>query len=190
MRAAAEILKARPHAEVVIVGVERPSYGPSPPDGTNWKRFCLNETLASIDLSRVHFIDRLPYEQYLTLLQISSAHVYLTYPFVLSWSLIEAMAAGCVIVGSDTEPVREAITHEVNGVLASFHDSNAIARAVTAILAQPAAHAHLGVAARETAIRNYDERKCVPEALRLLNMNTLDPAAAGAGNSGAKTVAE
>ncbi len=184
MRAVAEILNARPRAEIVIVGGETPSYGPSAPDGANWKAFCLDEMLPSIDLSRVHFIDRLPYEQYLALLQVSSAHVYLTYPFVLSWSLIEAMAAGCVIIGSDTEPVREAITRDVNGVLVSFHDSKAIARAVIAVLADPAQYAHLGVAARETAIRDYDKRICVPEALRLLSMDVVDPAARpGAGVS-------
>jgi glycosyltransferase involved in cell wall biosynthesis len=170
LRAAPEILRARPDAEIVIVGGEKPSYGPGAPDGGNWKTYCLNEMLPELDFSRVHFLDRLPYERYLALLQLSSVHIYLTYPFVLSWSLIEAMAAGCTIVASDTAPVREVIEDGRNGLLVPFHDSGAVAEAVIAVLSDPSRYGNLGRAARQTAAERYDATVCVPEALRLLGV--------------------
>ena len=168
LRGVPEILAARPNAEVVIVGAERATYGPGAPDGSTWKTHCLKEMLPRLDLSRVHFLDRLPYEEFLSVLQISSAHVYLTYPFVLSWSLVEAMSAGCTIIGSDTTPVREAIEDGHNGRLAPFHDSSAIADAVIDVLAEPARWAHLGPNARLSVEQRYDKRDCVPTALEIL----------------------
>ena len=94
LRAVPDILAARPNAEIVIVGAERATYGPGAPDGSSWKTHCLKEMLPRLDLSRVHFLDRLPYEEFLSVLQISSAHVYLTYPFVLSWSLVGGDVCG------------------------------------------------------------------------------------------------
>jgi glycosyltransferase involved in cell wall biosynthesis len=170
LRAVPDILRERPDARVVIVGAEAASYGPNAPNGLDWKSYCLDEMAGSLDLSRVHFLDRLPRDRFLSLMQVSSAHVYLTYPFVLSWSLIEAMSAGCRIVASDTPPVREAIEHDRNGVLVPFHDSRAVASAVVAMLADPDRHAHLGVAARRTVAERYDARACVLEALARLGM--------------------
>jgi glycosyltransferase involved in cell wall biosynthesis len=181
LRAVPEILRARPRAEIVIVGDEKASYGPGAPDGTNWKTFCLNEMLPELDLSRVHFLDRLPYDNYLSLVQISSVHVYLTYPFVLSWSLIEAMSASCTIVASDTAPVREVIEDGKSGILVPFHESAAVAEAVIAVLSEPSHYASFGRAARQTVAERYDERICVPEALRLLGVEqtyTMPPQAA------------
>lgn len=170
LRAVPEILRRRPNAEIVIVGGEDASYGPRAPDGTTWKTFCLNEMLPELDFARVHFLERLPYDDFLTLLQISSAHVYLTYPFVLSWSLLEAMAVGCAIVASDTTPVREAIEDGRNGILVPFHDSQSIAEAVVAILAEPSRYAHLGPAARELVAERYERRNCVSRALDLFGV--------------------
>ena len=170
LRAATEILRARPNAEIVIVGAEAASYGPGAPGGINWKTYCLKEMLPALDLSRIHFLDRLPYDKYLNLLQVSSVHVYLTYPFVLSWSLIEAMAASCTIVASDTSPVREAIEDGRTGILVPFHESGAIAAAVVAVLAEPARHANFGAAAREVVADRYDKRICTPKALELLGV--------------------
>ena len=99
---------------------------------------------------------------------MSRVHVYLTFPFVLSWSLVEAMATGCVIVASDTGPVREAIEHERNGLLTPFLDPAALAGKVLAVLADPAAHAALGKAARATALARYDRRACLDRTLELL----------------------
>ncbi len=170
LRAVPEILAARPNAEVLIVGAEHATYGPGAPDGATWKTHCLKEMLPRLDLSRVHFLGRLPYDQFLSLLQVSSAHIYLTYPFVLSWSLVEAMAAGCTIIGSDTTPVREAIEDGRTGRLVPFHDSSAIADAVIDTLARPARWAHLGPAARAAAEQRYDKRVCVPRALEILGL--------------------
>jgi len=167
-------LRARPDAEVVIVGADDTSYGPRAPGGGDWKSYCLNEILPDLDLSRVHFLDRQPHADFLTLTQISSAHVYLTYPFVLSWSLIEAMSAGCSIIASDTTPVREVIRNGENGVLVPFGDPGAIASAVADVLADPDRYAHLGVNARRTAVENYDTRLCVPKTLALLGITTDD----------------
>ena len=102
MEAVALIQQQRPNCHVVIAGEDRVAYGKSLPDGKTYKQLML-ETL-DLDLSRIHFTGSLPYAQYLQLLQASSAHIYLTRPFVLSWSMLEAMSTGCVVIGSDTAP--------------------------------------------------------------------------------------
>ncbi len=100
---------------------------------------------------------------------MSRAHVYLTYPFVLSWSCLEAMATGCVVVASDTAPVREVIDGS-NGLLVPFHDGKALAATVEAVLADPDAHAGRGRRARRTILDRYDmASRCVPDAMRLLH---------------------
>ena len=170
LRAVPDILRARPNARVVIVGSEIPSYGANAPDGSDWKSFFLKPLLPELDLARVHFIERVPYGEFVSLLQISSVHVYLTYPFVLSWSLVEAMSAGCVLVASDTAPVGEVIEHGRNGLLASFHDSAEVAEAVIGVLRSPKTHARLGVAARELAVERYERRDCLPKALEILGI--------------------
>jgi len=105
MTAVSLILALRPNCHIVIVGEDRVAYGKTLPDGKTYKQLML-ESL-SLDLSRVHFTGSLPYGQYKQVLQASAAHIYLTRPFVLSWSMLEAMAMGCVVIGSDTPPVRE-----------------------------------------------------------------------------------
>ena len=111
----------------------------------------------------MHFLGRIPYGRFVTLLQLSSVHVYLTYPFVLSWSLLEAMSAGCAIVASDTAPVREAITHDDTGVLVDFFDGAGLVREVCALLEDPARRARLGARARAHAQDCYDlRRRCLP----------------------------
>jgi glycosyltransferase involved in cell wall biosynthesis len=174
MRAVPEILKARPEAQIVIVGGDGSSYSPPAPGGINWKTFCLNENLGRLDLSRVHFLDHLQHDEYIRLLQVSSAHVYLTYPFVLSWSLIEAMAAGCAIVASDTAPVTEVIDGR-NGVLVPFHDSNAIADAVIEVVAKPRHYSAFRKRARKTVLDRFDKRICVPQALALMGLDRSEP---------------
>jgi len=109
MRALPRILAQRPKAEIVIVGGDGTSYGAAPPAGSSWKSIFLDEVSSQLDLRRVHFLGRVPYHSYIKVLQVSTGHVYLTYPFVLSWSVLEAMSAGCVVIGSDTPPVQEVI---------------------------------------------------------------------------------
>ncbi|WP_062209740.1 glycosyltransferase [Aureimonas sp. AU12] len=169
MRALPEILRARPQARVLIVGGFGVSYGQRPPPGETWHRIFLDEVAPLLDTSRVHFLGHVPFARYLDVLRVSRAHAYLTYPFVLSWSCLEAMAAGCVVVASDTAPVREVIDAS-NGILVPFHRSERLAEALIAALADPDAHAELGSQARRTILERYDMASvCLPQALRILH---------------------
>ncbi|MCW2274518.1 glycosyltransferase [Rhodoblastus acidophilus] len=175
MRALPAILAARPNAQVVLVGGDDVSYGAAPEQGKSWKSIYIDEVADRLDLSRVHFLPPQPYDRFVQLLQTTTVHVYLTFPFVLSWSMVEAMALGCVIIGSDTAPVREAITDGVDGLLTPFHDPAALAEKVTRVLANPGDHAALGAAARKTALSRYDRKDCLREVRRILG---LEPASA------------
>jgi glycosyltransferase involved in cell wall biosynthesis len=127
MRAIPEIQRRRPKARIVIVGGDAVSYSPRLPPGQTYRERMLRELDGKIDLARVSFLGRIPYRDYLALLRRSSVHVYLTYPFVLSWSLLEAMASGCLVIGSRTQPVEEVIAHGVNGLLVDFFSPEKIA---------------------------------------------------------------
>jgi glycosyltransferase involved in cell wall biosynthesis len=117
----------------------------------------------------VHFLGRVPYSTFIKVLQISRVHIYLTYPFVLSWSMLEAMSAGCLIVGSRTAPVEEVIRDCGNGVLVDFFSSGEIADRVVEALEDPRAHDSVRRNARETVIDEYDLRTvCLPAHLRLI----------------------
>jgi glycosyltransferase involved in cell wall biosynthesis len=140
----------------VIVGGDGVSYGAPPPPRSTFKEMMLQEVGAKLDLKRVHFVGMLPYHDYLNLLQVSSAHVYLTYPFVLSWSFIEAMACGCLIVGSSTPPVLEVLRNEVNGLTVDFFSPDGIAKHVEAALDQQTEMQRLRDAARATAVKHFD----------------------------------
>jgi len=154
MRTVAELCRRRPNAQFLVVGGDEVSYGVKLADGRSYRQKALEEV--KIDASRVHFLGKVPYPKFLSLLQVSSAHVYLTYPFILSWSLVESMAAGCVVVGSRTAPVEEVIADRRNGRLVDFFDPNAIAETVVGVLDAPEAHAPLRRAARETAVEQFD----------------------------------
>lgn len=169
MRALPEILKQRPNARVLIVGGEGVSYGAKPPPGKTWKQIFLEEVKDQLDLTRVHFLGNIEYKNFIPLLQISTVHVYLTYPFVLSWSLLEAMACGCAIVASDTAPVREAITNNETGLLVEFFSKEALVRNVVELLADQRRREELGHAARKFAVENYDLKSvCLPSLLNLI----------------------
>ncbi|AXC49943.1 glycosyltransferase [Paracoccus suum] len=166
MRALPEVMDARPNAQVVLVGAEGVSYGAAPREGGSWKSRLLAEVGDRLDMSRVHFTGRVPYDDYLKLLQVSRAHAYLTYPFVLSWSMTEAMAAGCQVIASDTEPVRELISDGVNGRLVPFFDVPAWSAALIRALGPDPEAGRLGAAARETVVSDYDLRRvCLPRLI-------------------------
>lgn len=169
MRALPEILAARPQAQVVIVGGDEVSYGAAPKGAKGWKELILTEVRDRIDLRRVHFMGKVPYPVFRSILHVSRVHAYLTYPFVLSWSMLEAMAAGCLVVGSRTAPVEEVLNHGDTGLLVDFFDVKAWAQTLSAALADPAAHAPLRKAARDFATRNYDLRTvCLPRLVEFV----------------------
>jgi glycosyltransferase involved in cell wall biosynthesis len=158
MRALPQLLKRRKNAQVVILGGDEVSYGaPAPPQST-FRAMMLKELKGKIDPARVHFLGLIDHAAYTSLLQISSAHVYLTYPFVLSWSVIEAMACGCLIVGSATPPVLEVLSDGVNGLTVDFFDTAKIAERIEYALDQPDRTQPLRDAARLTAVRQFDLR--------------------------------
>ena len=166
MRALPRLLRERPAARVLIVGSESGGYGRRPPEGKSWHEIFLAEARTRMpleDLARIHYLGALPYDQYIQVLQLSSVHVYLTYPFVLSWSLLEAMSIGCAVVASDTAPLHEAIRHGETGRLVSFFDTEAIAGEIGGLLADASQRQRLGANARADVIRRYDLKTiCLP----------------------------
>ncbi len=153
MRAVPHMLRARKDVRVVLVGGDGISYGMPPAEGT-WRQKMLAELGDGIDPKRVLFPGRLEYATYLAMLQRSDAHVYLTYPFVASWSLREALATGCVVIASDTPTVREFVTHEQNGLLVSFFDPKGIADTVLRVLEDAPLARRLREGARQYAEKN------------------------------------
>jgi glycosyltransferase involved in cell wall biosynthesis len=153
MRAIPAVLRERPDARFVLVGGDGVSYGTRPPRGT-WRERMTAELGKKLDLARVHFPGKLDYADYVKLLQRSDAHVYLTYPFVASWSLREAMACGCAIVASDTAPVQEFVTDGETGLMIPFHDHKALAAKILQTLEGGAAIKRMRVAARRYAEAN------------------------------------
>ena len=155
MRALERVQKERADVHAIIVGEDRIAYGKALPDGESWKQRMLAEL--DLDLTRTHFTGLLPRDQYVRVLQASWLHVYLTAPFVLSWSLMEAMSAGCLILASDTEPVRE-VLDETCGALTDMKDVDRVARDMLAALDQREALAPMREAARVRIMERYGAR--------------------------------
>lgn len=170
MRALPDVLKARPNTHCIIVGRDEVSYGQKPKDGRTWREVMLAEVGDRLPLDRVHFVGALPYADYLKVLQVSRCHVYLTYPFVLGWSCVEALSAGCLVIGSDTAPVREVITDGINGLLTDFFDTQAMAEKIVRALEAPEQFEALRRVARDRIVAGYDLRtRCLPAQLALVN---------------------
>ncbi|MBK4729298.1 glycosyltransferase family 4 protein [Oxynema sp. CENA135] len=162
----AYIQERRPNCHVVVVGSDRVCYGKSLPDGKSYKEHMLEKV--PLDLSRVHFVGALPYGQYLKVIQASQAHIYLTRPFVLSWSMIESLSTGCLVIGSDTQPVREVIEHGKNGLLADFFSPKEIADRVDEVMDHPDRMAELRKNARETVLERYALKDLVFRHVQLI----------------------
>lgn len=173
MRALPEILKKRPNAHVVLLGGDEVSYGAKAPKGQTWKQISIDEVRGRIPTpswNRVHFMGRVPYDTYLSMVQVSRAHVYLTYPFVLSWSLLESMSAGCAILASDTAPVREVMTEDENGWMVDFFDKDALTQRLCDLLDDKDARQRMGENARQFVRAKYDLKSiCLPQHLEWVN---------------------
>lgn len=170
MRALPDILARRPQAHAVIVGGEDRGYGRMPPDGKSWKAVMLGEVGARLDMARVHFTGRIPHEGLVALFRITRAHIYYTYPFVLSWSLVEAMGCEAPIIGSDTAPLAEVVRDGENGILLPFFDHARLADAVADALANPDRHEPLRRAARRTMLERFDLHGiCLPKQVALFD---------------------
>jgi len=170
MRMLPRLLALRPHAHVLIVGGEERSYCDLPPGGGSWKQALLRQLEGQLDFQRIHFVGRVPHPVLHDLFRVAACHVYLTYPFVLSWSLLEAMACGAVVIGSATAPVEEVIRHGRNGLLVDFFDGEGLAERIAAVLADPAAYRPLGQQGRADVVAGYDLRTvCLPQWLELVD---------------------
>ena len=175
MRALPGILRERPQARVLILGGNDTSYGGKSAHPGGLRAEMEAEVGHDVDWDRVHFLGQLPYSDFRKVVQISRCHIYLTMPFVLSWSLLEAMSMEATVVASDVAPVREAITHGKTGMLVDFFDPQALAAQVVDVLAKPADYAHLGPAARAHVVETYDFlTRCLPE--HIAQINALVPA--------------
>ena len=172
MRSLPRLLKGVPNARVVLIGADEPGgYGLSAGQGTTWRARLEAELGGRLDRSRIHYTGRLPLDQMHRLMRLGAAHVYLTYPFVLSWSMLEAMALGCHLVASDTAPVREVIEDGVNGRLVDFFDHDALADRLIEACTTPRADTEaMRGAARQTVLDRLDRKRvCEPAWLKLVN---------------------
>jgi glycosyltransferase involved in cell wall biosynthesis len=170
MRALPELLMAVPDVTVLMIGSEKTSgYGAAAPEGGTWRSHMMKEVGDRIDPQRVLFTGPVPHETMLTALSLSWAHVYYTYPFVLSWSALESMACECVFVGSDTPPVRDVVDHGINGLLVDFFDFGALSNTLIEACRYPERFAPLRTAARQTVLQHYDQKRiCLPAWLKVI----------------------
>ncbi|MDX2307424.1 MAG: glycosyltransferase [Hyphomicrobium sp.] len=176
MRALPKVMAARPNVRVVIIGGDGISYSLRPPGDKTWKDIFLDEVKDRLDMSRVHFVGKVPYPTFVNLMRVTRVHAYLTYPFVLSWSMLEAMAAGALVVGSRTPPVQELITDGVNGRLVDFFDVGGWSEALIEALAEPARYDACRAAARETIVGQYDLRRiCLPRLVEFVEQSGVKP---------------
>jgi glycosyltransferase involved in cell wall biosynthesis len=166
MRAAELILKRRPKAKIIIIGGDEVSYGRPLPKGQTYRKQMLEQV--DLDMDRVFFIGRVPYSTYLKVIQVSGVHVYLTFPFVLSWSMLEAMSAECLVIASSTPPVTEVIKDGVNGLLVDFFDFAAVAERVDEVLDHKDRMAAIRKKARQTIVQNYELESCLAEQFKLI----------------------
>ncbi|SHI72898.1 Glycosyltransferase involved in cell wall bisynthesis [Palleronia salina] len=166
MRILPELLRRRPKAQVIVVGEDGLSYGSPPKEGGTWKDKMIAEVRGRIpdaDWARVHFTGRVARGDFTRLLQVARVHLYLTYPFVLSWSALEAMACEAAIVASDTAPVREVMRHDETALLVDFFDREGMVDAIDRLLSDPDKRRAMGKAARAHVVDNYDlKRACLP----------------------------
>lgn len=166
MKTVEQLQKIRLNMQVIIGGEDRVCYGCHLKNDT-FKQKMLREL--DLDLSRIHFVGNLPYAEYIKLLQVSRCHVYLTYPFVLSWSLLEAMSVGCCIVASDTAPVKELIQDSFNGILTDFYNIDLLTQKINSVLEEPEKYSNIRISARETINEKFELKKLLNKQIAFLN---------------------
>jgi glycosyltransferase involved in cell wall biosynthesis len=170
MKALPGILENNPDAYIIIAGNQKTNgYGSPPPDGKTFKDLFYKTIENRIDSSRVKFLGSVDYDEFINLVQITSVHIYLTYPFVLSWSVLEAMSCGALVIGSNTDPVTEVIENEKNGLIVDFFDYDSLVKNVTKVLNNRDNFNDIGIEARKTILKKYDLKKiCLPAQLNLI----------------------
>jgi glycosyltransferase involved in cell wall biosynthesis len=167
MQVAKRIYRAYPDVVFLIAGQERTNYGHETPyiGNRTFKQYVLSQD--SYDLDRFHFLGHIPTNELAILYNLSDLHIYLTVPYILSWSLMQAMAAGCTILGSATAPVQEVITHGTHGLLADFYDVDALTAQALRVLRDPGQLRPLGDAARQRVLERYELKHCIGELVQL-----------------------
>ena len=169
MRSIPTLQSKRPNARIIIVGGNDVSYGKRLPEGETYRQRYCAEVQDKVDWSKVFFVGRLSYADYVKVLQVSAAHIYLTYPFVLSWSMLEAMSAGCLLIASDTAPVKEVIEHGKNGLLFDFFDHERLPTLIDKALSNSTEFQKLRDEARKKIVKNFDLKTvCIPKMLQKL----------------------
>jgi glycosyltransferase involved in cell wall biosynthesis len=171
MRALPALLEAVPEVRVLMIGSDKSSgYGIAAPSGGTWGAHMKKEMGDRIDYSRVHFTGPVPHDIMLTALSLSWAHVYYTYPFVLSWSSLESMACEVVFMGSDTPPVRDIIEPGKNGLLHDFFDFGALSKSLIEACRHPERFTAMRAEARRFVVEHYDQRRiCLPAWLKVID---------------------
>ncbi|MES2984462.1 MAG: glycosyltransferase family 4 protein [Pseudomonadota bacterium] len=166
MNAAEILLRARPNLHIIAIGADEVSYGRKAPPGTSYREMLMKEV--ALDLSRIHFIGTVPYDQLLAAFQVSAAHLYLTFPFVLSWSMLEAMACGVALVASNTKPVLEVVEDGVNGLLVDFFSPEDVAAKVMQVLDDPTRNQAMRAQARATVVDRFALTTLLPLHMQLV----------------------
>ncbi len=172
MRSLPLILKSNPKAKVLIVGGDGVSYGSKPPGNAKWKDIFFSEIESSLtdqEKKRIFYLGFISYDNFISLMQVSTVHIYLTYPFVLSWSLLEAMSIGCSVIASDTSPLHEVISHNQNGLLVDFFDYEKLAKYTLDLLSNPILREKLSKNARESMISKYDLKLCLEQQINWID---------------------
>lgn len=172
MRLLPELLERRPNARVIVVGGDEVSYGKAPRDGRCWREVLLEQH--PLPEGRVFFVGKLPFSQYLKVLRVSALHIYLTRPFVLSWSFMDAMASGCLILASATPPVQEVVRHGENAFLTPFFDHSLFAARAAELLARRDELGHIRAAARQLIVDKYSLDVCLPKHIKLIQEMGLE----------------
>jgi len=170
MRALPVLLEKHPKAHFLILGNDNIGYGAKLPAGQSHKKNMLAEVRRRLDPGRIHFLGQVPYSEYLKILQISTVHFYASYPFVVSWSLLEAMSCGCAIVASGCEPVNEFIKDKENGLLFDFFDQRALIKKINKLLEDKKLRKKLAKQARKTIEENYNLNDCLAGQVALIKL--------------------